>query len=99
MLRALALPMRSPGVKQNYETCWIGWPGLYLRNEEQQVALKEALEAKVSKFLFLLNNLQNRYRESIRVHSKQPGGQGKQVSVLTDPLSAHAEKRGWKCIQ
>lgn len=34
------------GVKQNFETCWIGWPGLYVRDAKGREKLAAALQQK-----------------------------------------------------
>lgn len=35
------------GVKQNFETRWIGWPGLYVPDEAGRKSLQKALADKV----------------------------------------------------
>jgi hypothetical protein len=40
------------GVKQNFETRWIGWAGVNVPDEEGRASLTEALALKVSKGFF-----------------------------------------------
>ncbi|CAI5461657.1 unnamed protein product [Closterium sp. Yama58-4] len=49
------------GVKQNFETCWIGWPGLYLHSPADQQQLHDALQAKGCVPVFLDENTMNAY--------------------------------------
>ena len=49
------------GAQRNYEVVWVGWPGVYVDNDEDKTTLTEALVTKSYRPVFLDENTVDLY--------------------------------------